>query len=78
MRDNGAQRTQTDPWTSSFSTEISANAAQLFITDLKPLHAYDVRVTAVNALGESEPSKAVAFASEEEVSATRLPKVTSL
>ena len=55
-----------DPWTSAFSTEISGNTAQLFITDMKPLTTYDIRVIASNSRGNSGPSKTVTFATEEE------------
>ena len=55
-----------DPWTSAFSTEISGNSAQLFITDLKPLTNYDIRIVGSNSHGDSEPSKSVSFVTEEE------------
>ena len=57
----------TESWsTNSFASEIGSSSNQIFITDLKPLSAYTVRVLAVNPLGESDPSQTLTIKTEEE------------
>lgn len=56
-----------DAWsTNSFSTEIGSASNQIFITDLKPLTSYSLRVFAVNSMGESEASSILNIKTEEE------------
>lgn len=56
-----------DAWsTNSFSTEIGSASNQIFITDLKPLTSYSLRVFAVNSMGESEASSILNVKTEEE------------
>lgn len=52
--------------TNSFSSEIGSSSSQIFIPDLKPLTTYNLRVVAVNTLGESEPSQSITIKTEEE------------
>lgn len=57
----------TESWsTNSFAAEIGSSSNQIFITDLKPLSLYTVRVLAVNPLGESDPSQTLTIKTEEE------------
>ena len=57
----------TDAWsTNSFSTEIGSASNQIFITDLKALTSYSLRVFAVNSMGESEASSILNVKTEEE------------
>ncbi|KAI1305179.1 Down syndrome cell adhesion molecule -like protein [Halotydeus destructor] len=55
-----------DYWTSSFTSEISAATSEIFVTELLPLREYELKVSAINAVGQSKASDSNYFTTDEE------------